>query len=87
MLQTIDASRNILSSIDGNTFAPVSKSLRQLRLNANNINDIAPNSFAKLKVLEQIELQGNHLEHLKKDALTTSFTRYEGKILDAIADF
>ena len=54
------------------------KSLRHVQLNGNNINVIAPSSFAKLKVIQQIELMDNRLEHLKKDALTTSFMRYEG---------
>ena len=81
MLQTIDASKNIISSLDEKAFAPVSKSIKHIRLNDNNINDIAPNTFAKLKSIEQIEMRNNQLEHLKKPALSTIFRRPEGKLL------
>ena len=78
-MQTIDASNNIISSLDEKAFAPVIKSIKHIRLNRNNINDIAPNTFAKLKSIEQIEMRNNQLEHLKKLALSIVFRRQEGK--------
>ena len=78
-MQTIDASNNIISSLDEKAFAPVTKSIKHIRLNRNNINDIAPNTFAKLKSIEQIEMRNNQLEHLKKPALSIIFKRQEGK--------
>ena len=80
MLQSIDASNNIISSLDEKAFAPVSKSIKHIRLNGNHINDIAPNTFAKLKSIEEIEMRDNQLEHLKKPALSTIFRRQEGKL-------
>ena len=62
-----------------NTFSPVAKSLKNLRLNENIINDISPNTFTKLKVIKDIELKSNQIQHLKKEALSTSFMSYEGK--------
>ena len=62
-----------------NTFSPVAKSLKNLRLNENIINDISPNTFTKLKVIKDIELKNNQIQHLKKEALSTSFMSYEGK--------
>ena len=62
-----------------NTFSPVAKSLKNLRLNENIINDISPNTFTKLKVIKDIELKSNQIQHLKKEALSTSVMSYEGK--------
>ena len=70
-LQTFDASFNAISELGDSTLL---HGLRNIYLNNNQINTIAPESFNSLSNLTRVELQNNQMISLVSDAVMTSNT-------------
>ena len=70
-LQTFDASFNQISELGDSTLL---HGLRNIYLNNNQINKIAPESFNSLSNLTRVELQNNQMISLSSDAVMTSNT-------------
>ena len=70
-LQTFDASFNAISELSDSTLL---HGLRNIYLNNNQINKIAPESFNSLSNLTRVELQNNQMISLVSDAVMTSNT-------------
>ena len=76
-LRVLDASNNLIGRIGPECFPD---GLVHVRLDANKISEIDPDSISHLENLESFDLRLNKIEHLAFDALTSSYNNLKGKL-------